>query len=131
MMHEGGCQCGKVRFRAQGEPMNVWLCHCRQCQQTFSAPFNARAFFLGPQVEVSGDTVRYSTSERLERVSCASCGTRVWTQRKDGYGYGLPLAAFDDPDAFSPTAHIFVEEMAPWLKLNDGLPQHAQRPVTP
>ena len=129
MTHEGGCQCCAERFRAQGEPMNVWLCHCRQCQQSYSAPFNARAFYLGPQVQVSGETVRFDTSERLSRHSCAKCGTRVWTQRQDGFGFGLPLAAFDDPDAFAPTAHIFISEKAAWLKLDDGLPQHAERPA--
>jgi len=128
MIREGGCQCGAVRFKADGEPANVWLCHCRQCQQTFSAPFNARAFYLGPQVATSGETVQYATSERLSRVSCAKCGTRVWTVRSDGYGYGLPLAAFDDPEAFTPTDHIFITEKAAWLKLDDGLPQHAMRP---
>ena len=70
-MREGGCQCGQVRFRAEGKPLNVWLCHCAECQKSYSAPFNARAFFLGPQVETSGDTVSFATSERLERVSCA------------------------------------------------------------
>ena len=55
---------------------------------------------------------------------CAQCGTRVWTKRNDGYGFGLPLAAFDNPNAFTPTDHIFIAEKAHWLKLDDGLPQH-------
>ena len=129
MTREGGCQCGAVRFRAEGEPLNVWLCHCRECQQTYSAPFNARAFYLGEQVTTSGETVGHATSERLLRESCARCGTRVWTRRMNFVGYGLPLAAFDDPESFTPTAHIWVSEKAPWLKLDDGLPQHDQRPA--
>lgn len=123
MAYEGGCLCGQVRFRAEGDPVNVRLCHCRECQQTFSAPFNARAFFLAEQVEVSGQTVRHATSPRLWRVSCANCGTRVWTVRQDGFGYGLPLAAFDEPNAFTPADQIWVSEKAEWLRLDDRLPQ--------
>lgn len=127
-IHEGGCLCGQVRFRAEGEPVNVRLCHCHECQKAFSAPFFARAFFGGDQVTVSGETIGHPTSQRLMRVSCAKCGGRVWTARIDGSGYGLPLAAFDDPEAFMPTAHTWVSEKVPWLRLGDGLPQHEKMP---
>ena len=29
---EGGCYCGKLRYRVEGEPMLRAQCHCRQCQ---------------------------------------------------------------------------------------------------
>jgi len=32
----GGCQCGAVRFRAQGL-LEVSVCHCRMCQKAFGA----------------------------------------------------------------------------------------------
>ena len=29
----GGCQCGAVRYRVEGELSNPHLCHCRMCQK--------------------------------------------------------------------------------------------------
>ncbi|MDB5447359.1 MAG: glutathione-dependent formaldehyde-activating, partial [Phenylobacterium sp.] len=41
MIRTGGCQCGAVRFRVDGELGRASLCHCRMCQKAFAAPFGA------------------------------------------------------------------------------------------
>ena len=128
MTREGGCLCGAVRFKAEGEPINVRLCHCRNCQKAMGSPFFARALFPQTALTVQGETDRYPTSERLDRVFCKKCGTRLFTWRKDGSAAGVALAVFDDRHAFAPTEHIWTSEKMSWVRLDDGLPQYKEGP---
>ena len=43
-LHTGGCQCGRVRYRARIAGDAAYLCHCRMCQRAtggFAATFVA------------------------------------------------------------------------------------------
>src|SRR5206468_2554191 len=124
MTREGGCLCGAVRFKAEGEPINVRICHCGNCQKAMGSPFFARALFNQSDLTVQGGTARYASSEVLDRVFCKNCGTRLFGWRRNGTVAGVALAAFDDRNAFAPTEHIWVAEKMHWVRLNDGLPQH-------
>ncbi|MDO9295634.1 GFA family protein [Bradyrhizobium sp.] len=124
MTHEGGCLCGAVRFRCEGEPLNVRICHCRNCQKAMGSPFYARALFAQGALSVTGETARYASSEAIDRVFCKVCGTRLFSARRNGTAAGVALATFDDRNAFAPTAHIWVSEKMDWVKLDDGLPQY-------
>ena len=41
-VHEGGCQCGAVRFSV-GRLGRGSICHCRMCQKAFGSFFGPRA----------------------------------------------------------------------------------------
>ena len=132
MIREGRCMCGAVRFRTNGEPLNVRVCHCRNCQMALSSPFFARALFEQQAVAVDGPTAVHLSSPALERVFCKQCGTRLFARRTNGTYIGVSVAAMNDRNAFVPTEHIWVSEKVDWLNLNDGLPQHPERsPTTP
>jgi hypothetical protein len=124
----GGCLCGAVRFTASGEPMNVRFCHCTRCQQAMGSPFFARALFPRVAIRLQGATESYPSSDRIVRVFCPACGTRIMAERVDGSAAGLALTLFDDPAPWSVECHMFVADKAAWLKIGDGLPQFAERP---
>ncbi len=113
MTREGGCLCGAIRFRTEGEPANVRICHCRNCQKAMGSPFFARALFDQRALSVEGDAARYPSSEALDREFCRTCGTRLFSRRTNGTMVGVALATFDDRNAFAPTEHIWVSERSP------------------
>lgn len=127
-MLTGGCLCGEVRYAAQGEPINVRVCHCRLCQRAIGAAFNARALYAVDKVSVSGPVGTAHSSEGLKRGFCTRCGTTIFSKREALGIMGLTSGSMDDSSGFVPSDHIWVSSKQPWLKLDDGLPQYAEGP---
>jgi hypothetical protein len=104
----GGCLCGASRFVANGEPLNVRVCHCRLCQKALGAAFNARVLMDRKAVELSGPIRRANSSPELARGFCELCGTTLFSERKDPAVIGLTLGSLDDPNQFAPAEHIWT-----------------------
>ena len=124
--YAGGCLCGQVRWRATAEPINVRLCHCRNCQRATGGAVFARALFMDAEVARTGETTRWASSPRLRRLSCARCGAPVFAEPQDGPWIAVSLTTLDDPTALSPGSHIWVTEKRDWVRIDDGLPQFPQ-----
>ena len=124
--YTGGCLCGQVRWRAAAEPINVRLCHCRNCQRATGGPYFARALFNDADVERSGETTRWASSQRLHRLSCTRCGTPVFAEPQDGPWIAVSLTTLDNAAALAPGSHIWVSSKLPWTLIDDGLPQFPQ-----
>ena len=72
-MREGGCGCGHVRYRVEGEPIFVNNCHCRLCQQQTGSTSVVNAFFESERITLSqGDltdhTVKTHVSNLLSKL---------------------------------------------------------------
>ena len=77
-VREGGCQCGAIRYRAEGEPILAALCHCSMCRRASAAP--AVAWAMYPQAQVTflkGEPAAYASSAEAQRGFCNRCGTPV------------------------------------------------------
>ena len=122
----GGCRCGLVRYEAVGEPLNVRLCHCRNCQKITGSAFFARAMFPLAAVKVTGPVTSFQSSGDLHRLFCSACGSTIGARRDSRGVMSVTLGTLDDPDALPPTAHIFITRKVAWLKLDDDLPKYPE-----
>jgi hypothetical protein len=125
---DGGCACGRLRFRMNAAPMFVHCCHCKDCQRQTGSAFVLNALIETNQIDLlSGEPVPLpmpTDSGRSHRVfRCPDCGTAVWSE----YG-GLKTLRFvrvgtlDEPSALPPDVHIYVRSKLPWIALPDGVP---------
>ena len=125
----GGCACGAVRFRAQGEPVRVGLCHCMDCRKAHASAFMGFCVYQRSQVELHGETRRWLSKPWYERHFCPQCGSRVAGIDTNSDEVELPLGGFDEVGAFTPQYENWIVRREPWLAPLD-VPQNAgDRPV--
>lgn len=112
---EGGCLCGRVRFRTTEAPMRTFACHCTFCQKVTGSSYFAESMYAKDAVLFNDGAL--STYEHISDVShqkvfvhfCPRCGTTVsltfgrWPDLR-----GISRGCLDDPNAVTPTSHIWT-----------------------
>ena len=108
---QGGCACGAVRFAADIDSDEAYLCHCRMCQRATGSVSIAFKNLPQSAVRWSSGPDWYDSSPIAKRPYCATCGTSLGFQYKEGPNLDLTVAAFDDPARFFPTSHFGAESL--------------------
>jgi hypothetical protein len=116
---EGGCICGKVRYRVT-QPQVVMMCHCQNCQQRTGSAFSLAMLTFRPDFEVlTGETITRDLpggSGALHRQHvCPDCLTRTHTEM---LAYpdiiNVRPGTLDDAQAVKPIAQIWTRLAQPW-----------------
>jgi hypothetical protein len=122
-IHTGGCQCGAIRFRVEGEMKDASVCHCRMCQKAFGN-------FYAPLVGIGdaqltwtrGEQKQFQSSNVAARGFCGDCGTPLTYVAPDGIS--VAIGAFDHPETIIPKLQWGTEAKLPYVDWIAGLPQH-------
>ncbi|MCG6857307.1 MAG: GFA family protein [Salaquimonas sp.] len=121
--HTGGCQCGAVRFRVEGEMRDSSVCYCRMCQKASAAYALALVNTSGANLTwTRGQPSWFQSSNVARRGFCEKCGTPLAYDAPDGLA--LSVVAFDDPAALPPTVAWGTESKLPWCDAVPELPAH-------
>ena len=126
---EGGCTCGKVRYKVDIEPFIVHACHCRWCQRQTGGPHAINALYEAEMVEltqgeVENITVPSPSGKGQIIARCPECKIAVWSN----YHFGgmrervrfLRVGTLDNPDLMPPDVHIYTTTKMPWYIIPEG-----------
>jgi len=125
----GGCLCGSVRYETSVHPTLETFCHCTTCRRASGAPLVA--WFTVPDADfrfTAGEPTRYRSSAAAERAFCSSCGTQLTFKSDENPGeIDITTCSLDEPERAQPRDHTWVRSQLSWVRLADGLPQHAKQ----
>ena len=122
---DGGCQCGRVRYRFDGEPLGLAVCHCTECQKQSGSAFGmslavASASFRLIAGELKTFTVLCDSGRTKHCSFCADCGTRIHHRTDDAF-LSIKAGTLDDTSWLSPDAHYWTKRKQPWVQIADGV----------
>jgi hypothetical protein len=133
MKLEGGCYCGDVRYKAEGEPMMKAQCHCRECQYFTGGETNL--FIAMPVAGFSYTKGAPKTFARADlerpvtREFCANCGTHLATRPQGFPAVVVKIGTLDDPKIFGgPKMAIYTVDRQTFHHIPDGMPAFERLP---
>lgn len=129
----GGCQCGAVRYEIAEAPLEVYVCHCRECRKQSASAF-------GISVSVARDALRLTQGQvrswrrpaarggTLECLFCPVCGSRLWHETPGEGIRSVKGGSLDQPPDLSTAIHIWTVRRLPGVIIPNGVPQFAGEP---
>ncbi len=127
-IHEGGCVCGGVRFKAAGQPRRVSACSCEWCRKRTGSALGVSVYFEDGDVQIlQGELgtyrLRSDAGRWIDSQFCKNCGTALtWTLEFLPGWRGLAGGTFDNPHSwFKPQRYVFARSKPDWMKLPDGV----------
>ncbi len=116
---EGGCQCGSLRYRVRGQPLALFICHCRECRKQSASAFGISAQWRRKDFEILQGTpalwTRAADSGGQVRCHfCPSCGSRIWHESTaDSEMVTVKGGSLDEPPDLSQAIHIWTSRKLP------------------
>jgi len=116
--HDGGCRCGKVRFRVTAPPMLTMACHCTGCQRMASSAFSLSAAYPSDAFAVTAGqpVVGGLRGDDIHHFFCGWCMSWMFT-RVEGLDWfvNLRTTMLDDPSGLEPYLETCTAEKLPWV----------------
>jgi hypothetical protein len=134
MIFEGGCYCGALRYRSEGEVLHTGQCHCRECQYStggspnmiMAMPIEGFSYTKGKPIGHTRDDLK----DGVTREFCGKCGTHI--------GILVPTmptmvmlraGTLDEPDRFGiPDIALFLCDKRIFHVVPEGIPTFDKEP---
>ena len=136
-LQEGGCVCGKVRYRISGSPLRATICHCTWCQRRTGSAFGIELVFEKHQIQFNFDTL--SVYRKISDVSgrwldqhfCNTCGSNIGlTLQAVPSIQSISAGSLDDQNWSElirlDTRHVFVRSARQWSRIPDDVEQYEE-----
>ncbi len=133
MTIEGGCYCGNLRYKADGDAIFAGQCHCRECQYITGGNPNVIMALPKDGFEFTKGEPKSFTRTDIEnavtRLFCENCGTAIGTQTASmANAVILKVGTMDDPSVFTPQMAIYTLDKQNFHHIPEGLPAFERAP---
>ena len=114
MKLSGGCNCGRVRYCLDGDPLRVGICHCETCRKETGSAFSYFGVWPKSAATIAGETGSWQ-SRSGSRHFCTSCGSSLFDA--DGSDeVEFRLGTLDSPPAdLTPAYELWTVRREHWL----------------
>ena len=131
---EGGCQCGRVRYRVTGDPLYLVACHCKECQRQSGSAFGMSLMVRAADFTVQGELRMFErvadSGRTLRCFFCPECGTRIYHEPAYAAGVvNIKAGTLDETAGLEPQLHTWTDSKQGWVPIPAGMPTNPRQPM--
>lgn len=133
-MATGGCQCGAIRYEA-GEPLALYVCHCRECQKQSASAFGISVRVRRADLRVIQGAATYwergaDSGRRIRCAFCPTCGSRLWHEKFEVPEFvNIKGGSLDVLPDLSNAVHIWTTRKLDGVVIPDGAKRFPGEPA--
>ena len=131
----GGCQCGRIRYEIQAEPLTLYACHCTECQRQsgsafgMSMPVPREAVIL-----LKGEPRQWIRSSESGRevicCFCGECGTRLFHKpTRNPNITNVKPGTLDDTSWLRPVGNLWTRSAQSWINCSEAMLNYQTQPT--
>lgn len=123
--HQGGCQCGALRYQINAPLEDIAHCHCSVCRRSTGGILTTWVTVSHETFHwLSGTPKAFKSSASCTRYFCADCGAHLalFTSLSP-HTLDVTVATLDEPEKAPADRHIWVGSRLPWLRVDPQLPE--------
>ena len=131
---EGGCLCGKIRFRFERESaISAHHCHCSDCQKSSGTGKATIVFVPDSEVDTQGElkwyTVTGTAGNNVSRGFCGNCGSQLMSLIEESPTLRIIKAgSLDDSSWLKVTSSFWAQTATQWSPVDQSCPSVPQNP---
>ena len=130
---EGGCLCGRIRYRITPPIHFTSQCCCRDCQKATGTGHTTILGIRRSQLQVFGEPKTFTNTGEsglgVTRHFCGECGGRLYTSGQlPGEFVMVQAGSLDDPNRIEPENVIYAKDAVRWDRFDPALPAFDRLP---
>lgn len=131
-MLTGSCQCGEICYESNGEPISLYICHCRECQKQSASAFGMSLDVPRDGLKLTKGSPKYWTrstdsGQKLKCAFCPTCGSRLWHESDPVSNIiSIKAGSLDIPIDVSNAIHVWVSRKLNGVIILDDAKQFSE-----
>lgn len=129
----GRCQCGGVAYEIAGAPVELYVCHCRECRRQSSSAFGMSVIVRASDLSVTRGTPKSwsrptDSGNTLDCQFCPDCGARLFHRSSGADTISVKGGSLDVPPDLTAAVHIWTARKLPGVVIPPDAPQFPGEP---
>ncbi len=115
----GGCQCGAARYEITAAPLELYICHCRECRKQSASAFGISLIVRRSDFRLVQGKLQHwfrpaDSGRTIECYFCSICGSRLWHgSREREETISVKGGSLDEPIDLTAAVHIWTSRKLP------------------